>query len=58
MDLWTVAVLDPGHPAHEKHPPWPAHADRITFSSTLNDHEGIWMAADLPDWTIAAESKG
>jgi Tol biopolymer transport system component len=44
-------------PAFEEHPSWSARGDRLAYSSTENDLYSLWLASDLPDWTIAIESR-
>ena len=62
-DIWVIAatggtpVQVTSSPADEGHPSWSAAGDRIVFGSTLVEHDTIWLATNLPDWTTAVETR-
>jgi Tol biopolymer transport system component len=62
-DLWVIAATG-GVPVrvtasaeNEGHPSWTARGDRLVYGATLNEHDSIWTATDLPDWRVGVEAK-
>ena len=60
-DIWVIAssggtpVQVTSGPAWDGHPSWSAQGDRLVFESVDQMQSSIWLATNLPDWTLAVE---